>query len=123
MLCSRRAIVPLVFLIIVGGCASTGEGSSGSYGDPNRLTAEQIDQARGTNAYEIVQELRSRWLLATGRGEVRVYLDEREYGTLDSLRRISADEIESMRFYSFNEAIGRFPSFSSGAGVIQVNTR
>lgn len=118
-------LVPLLVLALVGAaCASSGSGGSGqSYGDPNVITAEQVRQARGNNAYEVVQEYRSRWLLTSGRGAVQVYLDEREYGSVQTLRQIAVTEIESIRYYPFNEAIGRFPRFSSGAGVIQVHTR
>lgn len=41
---------------------------------------------------------------------------------MESLRSIGIDDIAAMRFYPFNEAIGHFPSFSEGAGVIQVIT-
>ena len=114
----------LLLTALAAGCEATGgSGSGGSYGDPNMITAEQVRQARGNNAYEVVQEYRSRWLMTSGRGTVEVYLDEREYGSVQTLRQISVTKIESIRFDPFNEAIGRFPRFSSGTGVIQVNTR
>lgn len=120
----RSALLPIVFLTLVaaGGCATTGEAADRSFNDPNMITVEQLEEAVGGNAFDVVEQLRPRWLFASGRGEIHVYLDERKYGPMESLRSIGIDDIAAMRFYPFNEAIGHFPSFSEGAGVIQVVT-
>lgn len=101
--------------ILVGACA-TGSGSqrSDTRRDPNRISPEEIQtQATGT-AYDLVERLRPNWLrsrsstLTGGVGGTvnlpRVFVDERDYGSRDSLRDFHMDSIEEIRFISGRDA-------------------
>jgi hypothetical protein len=118
-----RPIVPiLVLAALVGACAASSS-QSGERVSNNVITQEEIQQARGGSAYDVVRQLRSRWLMSTSRGEVWAYYDNRRIGEVEALRGIAASDVGSIEYFSFAEAIGRYPDFSSGAGVIQVNSK
>lgn len=123
----RRSVLspPIIALtLLAAACASGGQNEPArEAGSPNVITEEQVRTARGGSAYDVVRQVRSRWLLATNRGEVWVYFDNRRMGDIESLRGIAASDVGSMEFFPFAEAIGRYPEFSSGAGVIQVHSR
>lgn len=86
------------------------------------ITADQIRELGVTNAYDAVERLQARWLLTT-QGPVLVYVDERALGSASTLRTIPAADVATIRFYPFAQAIGRFPEFTGGAGVIHVTTK
>jgi hypothetical protein len=128
----RTVILTLVGVAALSGCASSGEGRTREARDPNLLTEEQIQDVRATNAYEVVQRLRNRWLQRRGStqlspasgGEfnVQAYLDERRLRDVSELRNIDVRSIRYIRYYPPTEASGRF-GFDHGAGAIVVSTR
>ena len=114
-------------LLIVGGCASTGSGGGGS---GSNLTREDIEQVSVSDAYELVQRLRPRWLQSRGQisfqnpdaGYAVVYVDGMRFGPLNSLRQISPETIDEMEFISAGDATTRFGLGHTG-GVIMISTR
>lgn len=128
----RLSLVALAATVLVGaGCAGTGERGEREYRDPNLLTHEQVRQVEASNAYEVVERLRSRWLRdygttqlpgAAGDFRVQVYLDDVHMGGLDRLRDIGYREIRYIRYYPPQEASARW-GFNHGAGAIMVSTR
>jgi hypothetical protein len=108
-------------------CASTGEPRSGS-GGTNVISAEEIAGTTATNAYELIQNLRPRWLHDRGQqtlGTVQregmdgpvavmattgivVYLDGTRMGAVSTLREIPTRDLRSARRLSSGEATQRF---------------
>jgi hypothetical protein len=87
-------------------------------GDPNMLTQEQIAQSHTRNAYELIEQLRPRWLLQrfdrsqrlpTG---ILVYQNRTLLGGIDSLRDIQTQGIYSIRYLDATQA-GRLPGAES----------
>jgi hypothetical protein len=89
----------------------------------NILTAEEIEHAQVTasNAYDLVQMLRPRWLVSRGLvrvpmapGEalqgssVKVWINEHNVGDVEYLKTIGVERIQELRWYSPNEAGSRF---------------
>jgi hypothetical protein len=118
----RAALLTFV-IALVAACATTGEG--GSY-DPNLITPEEIEASIHENAYDIVQSLRSRWLLPrtsmsirTGPGSVQVYVDGVPQGSLQS---ISRSIIQEIRYFPPAEAQARWGA-GHQQGAIEVITR
>jgi hypothetical protein len=118
-------------VVLAGACASSGERSDRQYRSPNTLTYEQISEVRATNAYEVVERLRSQWLRrrgqtqlpgSAGEFEVQVYLDDVRLGGVERLHEIGIAEIEYMRYFPPSEASSRW-GFGHGAGAIVVSTR
>lgn len=109
-------------------CSGNRDGTS-SLRDRNLITAEEISAARGTNAWDIVEELRPVFLQARGPRSVRlatsdlpvVYLDGVRMGPASELRTIAAISITSIRFLSAADATTRWGTGHS-AGVIHVRT-
>ncbi len=127
----RWSRLALAAAVVAGaGCASGGQ--NGDYSNFNVLTYDQIQEVRASNAYEVVQRLRSRWLRGFGSTqlpgggaandfEVQVYLDDVRLGGPDELRGISYREIQYIRYYPPQEASARW-GFDHGAGAIMVYT-
>lgn len=117
--------------VTAAGCATTGGGGDRTFSNPNLLTRAQIEEVRATDAYEVVQRLRSRWLRAQGTTQlpnaagdfqVQVYLDEVHQGGVSELRDIGYQEIQYIRYYPPQQASARW-GFDHGAGAIMVSTR
>lgn len=123
--------LPVTILVASGvllGCA-TGSGTRApdSRRDPNLISAEEFqDQATGT-AYDVVERLRPNWLRSrastlTGgvRGTVilpRVFVDDQDYGSRDSLRDFHLDSVEEIRFISGRDATTLYGTGYAG-GII-----
>lgn len=134
---SRWLIVALG--VGLSGCASTG--STGSGGDPSVLTAEQIAVSSARNAYDLIQNLRPRWLQTRGQysmqtttqqtatgtvsgmtaAEIVVYLDGARVGGADSLRQIDPRNLASMQRLSATDATQRFGTGHIHGAIVLVS--
>ena len=141
-----RSYVFLGLLLALGlaACASGGGGTGTRPVDSNVITLLEIQQVRADNAYEIVRQLRPRWLRARGSRGFRsaggadtasapagsletgaslvVYLDEVMLGAPSELERISAQQVRSIRFLDASDAQQRF-GMNHVQGAIVVSTR
>ena len=93
------------------------------------ITREEIERTNYSNAYEVVEALRNNWLLPRGTdtflgkpGEVRVRLDNSEFGGVERLREIPATNIAYLRFVDPVDAAGRW-GIGYGHGAIHVVLR
>lgn len=98
-------------------------------GSGNVITREELDRQPAGNAYDAVQRLRPQWLsrptaatLQPGGNPVMVYVDRRQFGTLESLRGLGTDQIEQIEFVSARDATTRYGT-GHPSGVIEVTTR
>ncbi|CAN5689237.1 hypothetical protein BH23GEM11_BH23GEM11_14470 [soil metagenome] len=123
-----RNVTPLLLLLVAlgtAGCASGGAG--GSSGSPDLITREQITESSAQNAYDLVQQLRPRWLRGRGTGSIQnpgsdlpvIYLGEVRHGDIESLRGFSLGGLEELRFINASNATTRYGSGHAG-GVIRV---
>lgn len=125
----RSRAILTALLIGVAACHPQKGGGSGS-SDPRVITREEIEDSRGATAYDVVQRLRARYLVSRGPNSVNldpqatafVFLNEQPYGPLGALRNISANDLESIRFYTGPEAVQKFGA-QYGGGVIQLVSR
>ena len=115
----------LIFAIAAVSACATASQEGASY-DPNRITREEIEASIHQNAYDIVQALRSRWLITrtsmsirTGPGSVQFYVDGVRQGSLQS---IAKSIIREVRFYPPVEAQARWGA-GHQQGAIDVITR
>lgn len=94
----------------------------------NVITQEEIAGASGTNAYDLVQQLRPSWLSrpltgsASGLTPIMVYVDGRQAGSLDELRRVAREQIERLEWISAQDATTRYGT-GNASGAIEVTTR
>ena len=113
----------LIFLVLLSGCATGG--SADGRGDPNRLTAAEIDSAGGNDLYTVISRLRPRWLQArsqrTFSGEVTVGVfvnGVRDNRGLNILYDIRPNEVQEVEFMSANDAQTRFGSDLQGGAIL-----
>ena len=127
------ATVAVLLLLSAAGCTGSGRagdpGGDNPGGNPDVITAEQVEQARSaSSAYALVERLRPNWLRKHGRssiqnpGAIYVYVEGTRYGTVQGLRSISVSNVASMTFLNAAEATTRFGS-GHDHGVILVEQR
>jgi hypothetical protein len=119
---TRMAGLLLLALLVVG-CQSSG--MRDGRGDPNRLTAAEIDDAGGNDLYTVISRLRPRWMQArsqrTFAGEVTVGVfvnGVRENRGLNILYDIRPNEVQEVEFMSANDAQTRFGSDLQGGAIL-----
>lgn len=84
--------------------------------DPERITQAEIQSSSTLypDAYMLVQRLRPLWLhrrgphSLTNHGDIRIYVDDFPYGSLDALRRIHPENVTSLRFLPPERATFRY---------------
>lgn len=126
----RRTTANLLLLGLCVGimaCGTVRRSSGSSFGD---ITRSQILAVPDGSAFTLLRLLRPRWLsprLQATPADPRpvypyVYVDELLYGTLESLSRISTNDIERIEFLSALDATTRYGTGYMG-GIIRVITR
>lgn len=107
--------LPLL-LSLISGCAAA-PGSEGR-GDPNMISAQEVESAGVNNAYELIERLRPMWLRSRGGRSIRletqivVYLNRSMLGDPEALRDIPIEIVRSVRVLDAAEA-GRLPGLGS----------
>ena len=117
-------------LVVLGGCGSSGQGtSSDSGGSPYTITQEEIQKAgTSSNAYNLVRRLEPQWLQKRGRnsirspGDIRVYVQGNRQGGPGALRQIDMIDVKSIQFLQPDEATMRYGSGHDN-GAILVNLK
>lgn len=99
--------------------------------DPNVITLEEIEATQAETAYDIIQQLRPRWMVRnrgqrtfneTAADYAKVVLDELPPREFDFLREIPRATIREMRFLEAREATYLYGT-GYNAGVIKVTTK
>ena len=97
----------------------------------NVIKRSELEAAGSVTTYDAVQRLRPNFLRDRGpvsivnagaRARPAVFIDQTEYGELESLRTLPASRVEEVRFYGGAEAVTKFGS-AYGAGVILLTMR
>src|SRR4051812_45875998 len=124
-----RWVVALTLLVAVG-CTHPQLGP-GEVFNSQVITEDEILASRATNAYEAIHKLRANFL--TNRGETSfnksqsnpyptIYLDGQEFGSIESLSSIPAEQISMIRMYRVSEANAKYGSHNP-SGVIAITTK
>lgn len=114
-------------MLTASACAAASQGPA--RGGRNLITRDELDGQPTSNAYDAVQRLRPQWLsrptaptLQPTGNPVMVYVDRHQFGRLEDLRSLNADQIEQMEFVSARDATTRYGT-GHPSGVIEVTTR
>lgn len=129
----RRSWAPLALVALAGPLYACGGGaaSEGSQRNADVIALEEIQAAQGGTAYEIVQELRPRWM-TRNRGPrsltdepadyTKVSVDGMPPREFDHLREIPRNVLFELRLLSPREATFLFGT-GFNVGLIKVTTR
>jgi hypothetical protein len=98
--------------------------------DRRLITRAEIEAAQFETAYDVVKRYRADFLRSRGATSLTqrstpyaaVFLDDLEFGTIESLRQIPVDQVSEIRFYEASEAQTKFGSGRMG-GVIAITSR
>ena len=124
---TREGLI-LVILSLTASCSSMSR-MSHTTGDLSHdlVTRDQLD-ARDKDALEVIRRLRPSWLtprgrtsLSDGQSYAAVFVDDVLYGSVESLRGISSDDIYRIYFMGATDATTRYGT-GYPAGIIHVQT-
>lgn len=118
-----------LLILIMGTMTGCTGGKQASGGDPDTITAEQI-QNTGTvsNAYILVKRFHPDWLQKRGTSSINrvstvvIYVEGDRRGGPESLRRINVMDVESIEYFDSDEATLKFGS-GHDHGAIQVQLK
>lgn len=120
-------LVPLLSFVLIAGCAAGGARSGGG-GNPDVITREQIDEYNFSSALEVVQRIRPQWLRARntpsfgGPVPIMIYMDNVQFGTINQLGSVSAQNVERLEWVDATTATQRWGT-GNAAGAIVIVTR
>lgn len=110
-------------------CSQPRSGTTAARPNSDVITSQDIRATSFTNVYDLVAQLRFRWLQARGTdtvnlqpGNVMVRLDDNELGTVQALRNLSPSGITSISFVDPVSAGGRW-GLGYAHGAIVISTR
>jgi len=124
------AIVILIPTLLVACASSTPPGVT-TPRDQNVITLEEIEATQAETAYDIIQQLRPRWMIrnrgnrsfsTTEADYAKVFVDELPPREFDFLREIPRATILEMRFLEAREATYLYGT-GYNAGVVKVTTK
>ncbi len=125
-----RTLAPTVLLasVFLWGCASGGgSSSSDTRRDPNRISPEEIQSLPAGTAFDAVQRLRPNWLRSRGTLSVttsgtgslpRVFVDDRDYGSMNSLHDLNLDSVAEITRMSAQDATTRYGTGYAGGSFM-----
>ena len=127
----RRAFgLPLLgYIVLVAACHQPAVRPSGPLSVPNVITREEIDSSSAQNVYELIARLRGGFLKDRGKISLKtnthnravVFMNDQEYGILETMRNIPTSRIAEVRYYSGIDAVARFGSQYGGGVVLLVS--
>jgi hypothetical protein len=122
---TRPILMALTMAVVFSGCGTrvAGDGPTTARQQANRITEEEVRTGPQTNAYDLVQGLRSQWLRPRGPGsQVMVYLDGVPVGGTEELRRFNVADIIGLEFMDPIDAMSRY-GMGHENGVINILSR
>jgi len=113
----------VLLVVFVGACASSG-GTRTPPADRDRISAAEIAASNLRTAYDLVQQLRPRWLTARGQDSFRndnplvVYLDGARLGGIPQLREINCAAVQEILFLDAMKATQLYGTGHRGGAII-----
>lgn len=119
----------LLLLALAPACSQPRSARAASRASNEAITADDIRAGSFTNVYDLIAQLRYRWLHARGAdsinlqsGDVMVRMDNNEIGTVQVLRSMSPIGITSIYFVDGVSAAGRW-GLGYAHGAVVISTR
>ena len=128
----RRAITSASMLLFATFCACHQQNNASRSGRSlrNVITQGEIDSTSASNVYDLIARTRAHYLKDRGAISIKtntharavVFMNDQEYGILETLRNIAPMRLGEIRYYSGIDAVAKFGS-QYGGGVIQLISR
>ena len=127
----RRVVAVAAVVVAAGACSTAGRGAPAARGDQNVITLREIEASEASNAYEIIQQLRPRWM-NRNRGQRSIFEDQADFARVmvdefpprewEHLREITRESIQEIRFLEPREATFLYGT-GFNAGLVRVTTK
>ena len=96
----------------------------------NVITQEEIEASTASNVYDLIAQLRDDFLKDRGKISIRtnqhekavVFLNDQEYGILETMRNIPVGRVSEIRYYPGTDAVNRFGA-QYGGGIVMLISR
>jgi hypothetical protein len=119
---------PILVILLVSACHRAP--SSGHGTQRNVITQEEIEASTASNVYDLIAQLRADFLKDRGKVSIRlnqhekavVFLNDQEYGILETMRNIPIGRVSEIRYYPGTEAVNRFGA-QYGGGIVMLISR
>jgi len=130
----RVSLTPVLLMAVpslLAACGGGGAPGTATPRDANVITLEEIEATQAATAYDIIQQLRPRWMVRN-RGQrtfseteadyAKVFVDDMPPREFDYLSQIPRASIQELRFIEAREATYLYGT-GYNAGVVKVTTR
>jgi hypothetical protein len=125
----RRAYALLATVFFAMACYHQTGKPSGFGSLRNVITQDEIDSANVSNVYDLVARLRGDYLKDRGKLSIKtdkrdvamVFLNDQEYGVLETMRNIPCNRVSEIRYYSGIDAVNRYGAKYGGGVVLLVS--
>ena len=96
----------------------------------NIITQEEIEASTASNVYDLIAQIRADYLKDRGKVSIRsnqrekavVFLNDQEYGVLETMRNIPLGRVSEIRYYPGTDAVNRFGA-QYGGGIVMLISR
>jgi hypothetical protein len=105
--------VALAVMLLAGCASSSGGGTAGSRSE-RLITADEIAATHAKNAYEVIEQLRPRWL--TRINQAVVYMDDAPL--ILPLNSVMVGEIQQMEFLNAADATTKYGTNHAGGAIV-----
>jgi outer membrane cobalamin receptor len=123
-------LAPLLAAVLILACHRQTPEQSAQRSARNVITQAEIDSTRAANVYDLIARLHGDFLRDRGKLSIRtdkrdravVFMNDQEYGVLETMRNIPPSRISQIRFFTGLEAVSRYGS-QYGGGVVLLTSR
>lgn len=125
-------VLTLVLAVVITAChqqAAGGSGASPGRSVRNVITQAEIDSSDASSVYDLIMRTRGDFLKDRGTTSLKtnqharavVFLNDQEYGILETMRNIPRNRIAEIRYYPGIEAVAKYGSQYGGGVVLLVS--
>ena len=120
---------PLLAILVATACHHQ-VSSSGHGIQRNVITQEEIEASTASSVYDLIAQTRADFLKDRGKISIRsnqrekavVFLNDQEYGILETMRNIPLGRVSEIRYYPGTDAVNRFGA-QYGGGIVMLISR
>jgi hypothetical protein len=124
----RRTLLLIVVSLNLAACHAQAPGTSRRT-VRNVISQEEIEASNASNLYDLIASLRADYLKDRGTISIKtntheravVFLNDQEYGILETLRNIPPGRVSEIRYLSGIDAVNRFGAQYGGGIVLLVS--